>query len=159
MLQQVTAEVRPRLAAQVNSAVSFDRTPMVNIILSHHFFCPWYMTKHISHTCGRRSCRPARYLSISTHSQIYKRGLTTARVSSSVTTGQCVLNEDVDPKRLGSDNTMKETRKVTPNDTAGIVAAVLVVASSVLFFMNRLCCVCRISVPFLGSWLKERQYS
>ena len=55
MLQQVTAEVPPRLAARVNSAVSVDRTCMVNITFSHHFFCSWYMTKHISHTCGR-SC-------------------------------------------------------------------------------------------------------
>ena len=62
MLQQVTAEFQPRFAAQVNSADSLDRTCMVNITFSHHFFfCSfWYMTKHISHTCGR-SCRPARY--------------------------------------------------------------------------------------------------
>ena len=39
MLQQVTAaEVQPRLAAQVNTAVSLDRTRMVNItFFSHHF--------------------------------------------------------------------------------------------------------------------------
>ena len=30
MLQQVEAEVQPRLAAQVNTAVSLDRTRMVN---------------------------------------------------------------------------------------------------------------------------------
>ena len=67
MLRQVTAEVQPRLAAQSNSAVSVDRTRMVNITFSHHF-CSWYtyMTKHISHTCGRRSCSPPRYLSSST---------------------------------------------------------------------------------------------
>ena len=37
MLQQVTAEVQPRLAAQVNTAVSLDRTRMVSITFSHHF--------------------------------------------------------------------------------------------------------------------------
>ena len=67
------SQVEPRLAAQINTAVSLDRTRMVNMTSSHHFFCSWYsgvyMTKHISHTCGRRSCRPARYLSSSTHSQ------------------------------------------------------------------------------------------
>ena len=46
------------------------------------------MTKHISHTCARRSCRPARYLSSSTDSHTSKRCLATAlRVSSSITTG------------------------------------------------------------------------
>ena len=52
MLQQVTEEVQPRVAAQVNSAVSLDRTRLVNITFSHNFFCSRYMTKHISHTCG-----------------------------------------------------------------------------------------------------------
>ena len=67
MLQQLTAEVQPRLAAKVNSAVSLDRTRMVNITLSHHF--SRYTTKHIiSHTCGTRSGRHARYLSSRTHS-------------------------------------------------------------------------------------------
>ena len=92
--------VQPRLVAQVNSAVSLDRTCMVNITFSRHFFSSWwYMTKHTSHTCGRRSCRPARYLSSSTHSYISKRCLATTalRVSSSTTTGRYVLN-----KRRGS---------------------------------------------------------
>ena len=39
MLQQVTEDVQPMLAAQVNSAVSLDRTCMVNTTFSHHFFC------------------------------------------------------------------------------------------------------------------------
>ena len=61
------------------------------------------MTKHISHTCARRSCRPARYLSSSTHSHTSERFLATAlRVSSSITTGHNVLNKEVGPKRLGS---------------------------------------------------------
>ena len=65
------------------------------------------------HTCGRRSCRPARYLSSSAHSQISKRWLATAlRVSSSITNRHYVLNEDVDPKRLGSENNaMKEAQR------------------------------------------------
>ena len=48
MLQQVTAEVQPRLAAQVNSAVSLDRTRMVNIAFPHLFFCLdlWRSTFH-----------------------------------------------------------------------------------------------------------------
>ena len=71
----------------------------------HHFFCSWHTTKHISHSCGRRSCRPGRYLSSSTHSHISEQCLATAlRVSSSITTGHYVLNKDVDPKRLGSEN-------------------------------------------------------
>ena len=119
MLQQVTAaEVQPRLAAQVSSAVSLDRTRMVNItFFSHHFLGYWHiMTKHISHTCGRRSCRPARYLSSSTHSQISKRCVATALrwVSSSITTGHYVLKKDVDPKRLGSENNVtKEAQAQT----------------------------------------------
>ena len=100
MLQQVTADVKSRLAAQVNSAVNLDRTCMVNTTFSRHFFfCSWkYMTKHISHTCDR-ICRPARYLSSSTHSHIPERCLATTalRVSSSTTTGRYVLN-----KRRGS---------------------------------------------------------
>ena len=102
MLQQVTAEVQPRLVTQVNTSVSLDRTRMVSITFSNHF-CSWYMTKHISHTCARRSCRPARYLSSSTHSHTSERFLATAlRVSSSITTGHNVLNKEVGPKRLGS---------------------------------------------------------
>ena len=55
-----------------------------------------YMTKHISHTCGRRSCRTARYLLNSSHSHISERCLATAlRVSSSITTGRYALNKDV----------------------------------------------------------------
>ena len=110
---QVTAEVQPRLAALVNSAVSLDITRMVNIKYSQHFLCSWYMTTHISHTCGRRSCRPVRYSSSSIHSHISKRWLATAlRVSSSTTTGHYVLNKDVDPKRLGSEsNAIKEAQQ------------------------------------------------
>ena len=115
MLQQVTAEVPPRLTAQVISAVRLDRTRMVNITFSHQFFCSWYMTKHISHTCGRSSCRSARYWSSNTHSHTTsKRCLATAlRVSSSVTTtGHYVLNKDVDPQRLSSENNaMKEAQQ------------------------------------------------
>ena len=60
--------------------------------------------KQISHTCGR-SCRPARYLSSSTHSHISELCHATAlRVSSTITTGHYVLNKDVNPKRLGSEN-------------------------------------------------------
>ena len=52
------------------------------------------MTKHISHTCGRRSCWPVRYLSSSTHSHSSERYLATALwVSSSITTGHYVLNK------------------------------------------------------------------
>ena len=88
---------------QVNSAVSLDRT--VNITFSHHFFCSWDMTQHISHTRGGRSYRPARYLSGRTHSQVSKRCIATGlRVSSSISSGHCVLSKDVNPKRLGSEN-------------------------------------------------------
>ena len=84
-------------------------------ISHYHHFCSFYilrMTKHISHTCGRRSCRPARYLSSSTHSHISKRCLATAQVSSSITTRHYALNKDVDPKRLGSENNaMKEAQQ------------------------------------------------
>ena len=69
------------------------------------------MTKHISHTYryDRRSCRPARYLSSSTHSHISERCLATAlRVCPSITTGHYVLNKDVDPKRQGSENNAME---------------------------------------------------
>ena len=78
-------------------------TPLLVLIervwwISHyHHFCSFYilrMTKHISHTCGRRSCRPARYLSSSTHSHISKRCLATAQVSSSITTRHYALNKD-----------------------------------------------------------------
>ena len=49
MLQQVTAEVQPRLAAQVNSAVSLDRTRIVkyHILSSLLLLMHKYMTKHI----------------------------------------------------------------------------------------------------------------
>ena len=120
MLQQVTAEVQPRLAAQVNSAVSPDRMRMVYVTFSHQFFCHWYArvwqsTFHI-YTCSWRSYRPARYLSSSTHSQISKRCVATALrwVSSSITTGHYVLKKDVDPKRLGSENNVtKEAQAQT----------------------------------------------
>ena len=114
MMQQVTADVQPGLTAQVNGAVSLHRTCMVNVTFCHHFFCSWTcMTNYISHTCGRRSCRPARYLPISTHSHISWRCLATAiRVSSSITTGHYVLNKDVDLRRLGSENNaMKEAQQ------------------------------------------------
>ena len=166
MMKQVTAEVQPRRAAQVNTAVSLDRTRMVNITFSHHshhFFCCWYVkTEHISHTCGWRSCRPARYSSSSTHSHTSKRCLATAlRVSSSITTGHYVLNKDVDPKRLGSENNaMKEAQQAqTWWHRWYRVAAALAVASCIFIFMKRLFCVCRRSVVFLGSWLKEKKYS
>ena len=38
MLQQVTTEAQLRLAAQVNIAVGLDRTRIVNITFSNHFF-------------------------------------------------------------------------------------------------------------------------
>ena len=83
------------------------------------------------------SCRPARYLSSRTHSQISKRCLATAPwVSSSITNGHYVLKIYVDPKRLCSENnTMKEAQnKLTVNATAGIVAAALAAASCVFIF-------------------------
>ena len=142
MLQQVTAEVQPRLVAQVNSAVSLDRTCMVNITFSRHFFSSWwYMTKHTSRTCGRWSCRPARYLSSSTHSHTSEWCLATAlRVSSSITTGQYVLNKDVDPKRLGSEkNAMKEAQRAhTYWHRWNSVAAALAVASCIFTFHETL---------------------
>ena len=57
-------------------------------------------------------------------SHISERCLATAlRVSSSITTGHCVLNKGADLKRLGSENNaMKEAQRPhTRNDTAGIV--------------------------------------
>ena len=104
MLQQDTVESQPRLAVQVNSAVSLDKTRMVIKTLSHHFVSSWYIAKHISHTCRRISCRRARYLSGSTHSEISMRCLATAHVSSSIATGHYVLNKNVDPKHLGFEN-------------------------------------------------------
>ena len=84
--------------------------------ISHslYFFCSWDTTKHISHPCGRSSCRPARCLSSSAHSQISKRCLATVLwVSSSTTTGHNVLSKDVDPKRLdSSNNAMNGTQQV-----------------------------------------------
>ena len=157
MLRQVTAEVQPRLAAQVNSAVSLNSTCMVIITFSHHF-CSWCMTKLFSHTFGRRSCRPARYLSSSTPSHISERCLATALgVSSSITTGHYVLSKDVDPKRLDSENNaMKEAQRAhTLWHRWYSVEASLAVASCV-FFMKRLFCVCRRSVLYPGSWLKEK---
>ena len=81
------------------------------------------MTKHISHTCGRRSCRPARYLSSSNHSHISERCLATAlRVSSSITTGhyrtkQTLIQSVWVPKTMP----WRKHNKLTRNDTAGIV--------------------------------------
>ena len=120
------------------------------------------MTKHISQTCARRSCRPARYLPSSTHSHIPERCLATAlRASSSITTGHYVLNKAMDPKRLGSENNaLKEHNKLARNDTAGIVlqqhSQYSTLYTEYLFLMKRLVCVCRRSVVFLGSWLKEK---
>ena len=149
-------EVQPRLAAQVNSAVSLDTTRMVNITLSHHFFCSsWYMTKHMSHTCGRRSCRPARYLSSSTNSQISKRCLATAlRVSSWITTGHYVID------RRGSKASGFRRQCHEGSTTSSHLMTPLVLLHQHLryqavfvFFMNLLFCVWRRSVLFLGSWL------
>ena len=91
------------------------------------------MTKHISHTCGRRSCRPTRYLSSST--QPYFR-TTALRVSSSTTTGHYVLNKDVDPKRLGSEsNAIKEAQQShTSWHSWYSVAAARAVASCTFIF-------------------------
>ena len=95
------------------TGVSLDGARLVNITFCQRFFCSRYMTKHVSHTCGRRCCRPAWYLSSSTHSHISERCLATAlRVSSSITTGHYVLNKNVDPKCLGSkNNAMKEAQQ------------------------------------------------
>ena len=110
---------------------------MVDITFYHHFFCSWYMTKHISHTCGRRSWRPARYLSSSTHSYTSKQCLATAlRVSSSITTRRYVLSKDFNPKRLGSENSaMNEAQQAqTQWRRWYIVAATLAVASCIFIF-------------------------
>ena len=48
-------------------------------------------------------------------------------------------NKDVDPKRLGSENNaMKEAQGAHTNDTAGIVAAALAVASYIFIFHETL---------------------
>ena len=45
------------------------------------------------------------------HSHISERCLATAlRVSSSITTGRYILNKDLDPKRLGSENNASASR-------------------------------------------------
>ena len=103
------AEVQLRLGAQVNSAASLDRTRIiVNTTLSHHYllWSSWCMTKLISHTCGKISCRPVWYLASITNSRIPKLFLATTAlwVSSSITSGQYVLNKNGDRKRLGSEN-------------------------------------------------------
>ena len=61
---QVTAEVQPMLAAQLNSAISLDRRRMVDITFALHLCSSRYMTKQFHTPVG--SCRPARYLSTST---------------------------------------------------------------------------------------------
>ena len=116
MLQHVTAEVKPRLVAQVNSAVCLDIAFMVSITFSHITSSSalvdiWQSTFHTP-VCSR-SCRPARCLSSSTHGHISERCLATAlRASSSITTGHYILDKDVDPKRLGSENdAMKEAQQ------------------------------------------------
>ena len=157
MLQQVTAEVQPRLAAQVNTAVRLDRTRMVNITFCHHFFCSWYIWQSAFHTpmvedvAGPRDICQA----VLTTS---KRCLATApRVSFSITSEHYVLNTDVDPKRLGSENyAIKEAQQAhTWWHRWYIVAAALAVASCIFVFRETLIfCVCRRSVLFLGSWLK-----
>ena len=93
------------------------------------------MTKHISHTCGR-SCRPARYLSSSTHSHISERCLaTTLRVSSSITAGRYVLNKRRGSKASGFRKQRHEgNTTITLHDTAGIAAAAIAVASCVFIF-------------------------
>ena len=99
------------------------------------------MTKHISHTCGRRSCRPARYLSSSTHSHTSKRCLATARVSSSITTGYYVLNKDVDPKRLGSGNNAMKNNTTSSDLMTPLVLLqriVAVAAASFVFILHEL---------------------
>ena len=89
--QRSSSGLRLRLTALL---VLIERVCMVNVTFSHHFFWTWYLTKHISHTCGKRSCRPTRYLLSSSYSQISKRCLATAlRVSSSITTGHYVLKQ------------------------------------------------------------------
>ena len=84
MLQQVTAEVQPRHAAQVNSALSLDSScMMVNIshslITSSALDSIW---RSKSHTRVVEEVAGPRYLSISAHSHIAERCLATAvRVS------------------------------------------------------------------------------
>ena len=109
MLQQVTAGPAQAL---VNSAVSLHRTRTVNITFSRLFFCSRYMTKHISPPVVEE-VRCPRDIVKHTHSHTSERCLATAlRVSASITTGQYVLNKDVDPKRLGSENNaMKEAQQ------------------------------------------------
>ena len=73
------------------------------------------MTKHISRICGRRSCRPTRYLSSSTHNHTSKRCLVTAlRMSSSTTNGHYVLNKDVDPVASARRSGQEEFQRGTP---------------------------------------------
>ena len=109
VLQQVTAGPAQAL---VNSAVSLHRTRTVNITFSRLFFCSRYMTKHISPPVVEE-VRCPRDIVKHTHSHTSERCLATAlRVSASITTGQYVLNKDVDPKRLGSENNaMKEAQQ------------------------------------------------
>ena len=100
------------------------------------------MAKHMSHTCGRRSCRPARYLSSSTHSHISERCLATALwVSSSITTGYYVLNKDVDPKRLGSGNNAMKNNTTSSDLMTPLVLLqriVAVAAASFVFILHEL---------------------
>ena len=110
----------------------------------------WQST--FSQTCGRRSWRPARYLSSSTHSHISKRRLATAlRLFSSNTTGHYVLNKDVDPKRLGSENyATKEAQQARTkwhrwHGCSSTCSSKLYL----FFFMKCLFCVCRRSVEVL----------
>ena len=145
MLQRVTAEVQPQLAAKVDGAVRLDRTRLVRVTLSHRFFCSRYTTKHIPHTCGRTSCRPARYLSSNIHNQISNRCLATAlRVPSSTTTALYILNQNYSHEGKHD--------KLTLTDIAG-VAAVAGAAASCGFILHEplLLCVCRRSFLFLGS--------
>ena len=68
------------------------------------------MTKHISHTCGRRRSGP-RDICQAVLTAILLSGVL-QQLFSSITTGHYVLSKDVDPKRLGSENNaMKEAQQ------------------------------------------------
>ena len=109
-LQQVTAEVQPRLAAQANTAVGRDRTLVVNRTFSHHFFYPWYIRQTTFHTRVVEEVAGPRDICQAVLTAILPSGVLQQLF-------ECLPQSlpditHVDPKRLGSkNNTMKEAQQ------------------------------------------------
>ena len=144
MLQQVTAEVQPRLAAQANTAVSLDRTRMVNIIFSHHFFCSWYIlgvwqstfhTPVVEEVAGPRDICQAVLTAILPSGALQQLFECLPQSLPDITYWTKTWIQSVwVPKTMP----WRKHNKLTRSDTAGIVAAALAVSSCIFIFMKRL---------------------